>query len=107
MRQHVRARPTRKQRRLPNIGVSQVHRINKQRSRGCAKLAQNRTDTHITRTPLVLDDQGFDDLSAMLTEVLERANKIQDEAADRLNKEKEGSVPTMMAILHFETPSES
>lgn len=68
---------------------------------------EKRTDSHITRTPLVLDDQGFKDLSAVLNEVLERANAIQDEAASRLNKDKGESISTMMAILHFETPSES
>jgi len=68
---------------------------------------ENRTNSHITRTPLVLDDQGFNDLSALLAEVLERANEIQAQAADRLNKEKGDSVSTMMAILHFETPTES
>jgi DNA-binding transcriptional ArsR family regulator len=68
---------------------------------------ENRTNSHISRSPLVLDDQGFNDLSALLADVLERANTIQEEAADRLNKEKGDSVSTMMAILHFETPSES
>jgi DNA-binding transcriptional ArsR family regulator len=68
---------------------------------------ENRTNSHISRTPLILDDQGFDDLSALLADVLERANTIQDEATERLTKEKSESVSTMMAILHFETPSES
>ena len=68
---------------------------------------ENRTDSHITRTPLVLDEQGFSDLSALLDEVLERANAIQEEAAARLNKEKGDRSAPMMAILHFETPSES
>jgi hypothetical protein len=68
---------------------------------------ENRTNSHISRTPLVLDDQGFNDLSAILADLLDRANEIQDEAAARLNKDKGDSVSTMMAILHFETPSES
>ena len=68
---------------------------------------ENRTDSHITRTPLVLDEQGWNDLSALLKDVLERANTIQGEAAARLNKDKGDSTNTTMAILHFETPSES
>jgi len=68
---------------------------------------ENRTDSHITRTPLVLDEQGWNDLSALLKAVLERANTIQGEAAARLNKDKGDSTNTTMAILHFETPSES
>ncbi len=68
---------------------------------------ESRTNTHITRTPLALDEQGFSDLSDVLKEVLERANTIQEEAANRLNQDKSESVSTMLAILHFETPSES
>ena len=68
---------------------------------------ENRTNSHISRTPLVLDDQGFNDLAAILAEVLDKATEIQSEAADRLSKSKDDSVTTMMAILHFETPSDS
>ena len=65
-----------------------------------------RTDSHITRTPLVLDEQAWRDLNGLLNETLERANEIQDEAATRLNKSKDDSINTKLAILHFETPGE-
>jgi DNA-binding transcriptional ArsR family regulator len=65
-----------------------------------------RTDSHVTRSPLILDEQGWSDLNALLAETLERANEIQDEAAARLNKTKGESISTKLAILHFESPSE-
>jgi DNA-binding transcriptional ArsR family regulator len=65
-----------------------------------------RTDSHITRTPLVLDEQAWRDLNGVLKETLERANEIQDEAAARLNASKGDSINTKLALLHFETPSE-
>jgi DNA-binding transcriptional ArsR family regulator len=68
---------------------------------------EKRSDSHLTRSPLVLDEQGFEDISALLVEVLERATAIQSEAAGRLSKGKSDSINTMMAILHFETPAES
>ena len=40
----------------------------------------------------------------MLTDTLERANEIQDEAATRLDNEKSDSINTKLALLHFETP---
>lgn len=68
---------------------------------------EKRTDSHISRTPLVLDEQGWSELGALLNDVLERANTIQGESASRLSKDKGESINTMMAILHFERPSES
>jgi DNA-binding transcriptional ArsR family regulator len=67
---------------------------------------EDRTDSHITRTPLVLDEQAWEDLNAVLAETLERANAIQDEAAARLTKSKDDSINTKLVIMHFETPSE-
>jgi DNA-binding transcriptional ArsR family regulator len=66
---------------------------------------EKHTDSHITRSPLILDEQAWRDLNAVLNETLERANAIQDEAAARLNKSKGDSINTKLAILHFETPS--
>jgi DNA-binding transcriptional ArsR family regulator len=66
-----------------------------------------RTDSHISRSPLVLDEQGWTDLNKILNELLDQANEIQSESAARLTKSKgEGSINTKLAILHFETPSE-
>jgi DNA-binding transcriptional ArsR family regulator len=67
---------------------------------------ETRTDSHITRSPLVLDEQGWKDLNAVLTDLLEQANTIQTESAARLNETKGDSINTKLAILHFETPSE-
>jgi DNA-binding transcriptional ArsR family regulator len=68
---------------------------------------EKHTDTHLSRTPLVLDQQGWDDITALLNDALERAQTIQSEAAGRLSKDKGDSITTTMALLHFETPTES
>ena len=65
-----------------------------------------RTDSHVSRTPLSLDDQGWSDVTTLLAETLERALEIQEESANRLGSEKKTeSIPTKLAILHFETPT--
>jgi DNA-binding transcriptional ArsR family regulator len=64
-----------------------------------------RTDSHVTRTPLTLDEQGWSDLTTLLAETLERALEIQDESANRLSDGKGPSLNTKLAILHFETPA--
>jgi DNA-binding transcriptional ArsR family regulator len=64
-----------------------------------------RTDSHVTRTPLVLDEQGWKELNEILTDALDRALEIQEEAAGRLAKDKKEGMPTKLAILHFESPA--
>jgi DNA-binding transcriptional ArsR family regulator len=65
-----------------------------------------RTDSHVSRTPLVIDEQGWTDVTALLETTLNRAIEIQEEAATRLAEEKSDSIATKLAILHFESPDE-
>jgi DNA-binding transcriptional ArsR family regulator len=64
-----------------------------------------RSDSHISRTPLTLDDQGWTAVTALLAETLDRALEIQDESAARQRDERSDSINTKMAILHFESPT--
>jgi DNA-binding transcriptional ArsR family regulator len=64
----------------------------------------SRTDTHISRTPLVLDDAGWKDLSKLLKGTLEQAMKIGEESAGRLADEGADGIPTSLSLLHFEIP---
>ncbi|HVY97239.1 MAG TPA: winged helix-turn-helix domain-containing protein [Solirubrobacterales bacterium] len=66
-----------------------------------------RSDSHVSRTPLVLDEKGWGELNTMLGEVVERAVQIQEESASRLADSKEDGIQTKLAILHFESPAES
>ncbi len=63
-----------------------------------------RTDSHITRTPFVLDEAGWTEMSKLLGETLEQAMKIGEESASRLADEKGEGIPTSLSLLHFEVP---
>ena len=63
-----------------------------------------RTDSHLSRTPLVVDEQGWKEIVAMLAETLDRAIAIQEEAASRLAGAKEEGISTKLGILYFESP---
>jgi DNA-binding transcriptional ArsR family regulator len=63
-----------------------------------------RTDSHVSRTPLILDDKGWTEITSLLADTLNRAIEIQEESAARLSKEKTDSISTKLAILHFESP---
>lgn len=72
-----------------------------------AGTVDERTDRHMSRTPLLLDEQAWTDLTKILEETLDRAIAIGEEAATRLAEEKTDPIPTTLGILHFETaPSE-
>jgi DNA-binding transcriptional ArsR family regulator len=61
-----------------------------------------RTDTHLSQTPLLLDEKGWKEITSLLAETLNRAIEIQEEAATRLAEEKADPVASTLAILHFE-----
>jgi DNA-binding transcriptional ArsR family regulator len=63
----------------------------------------SRTDSHVSRTPLVVDPKGWTDLTSLLEETLGRAIEIQEEAATRLTGKKSEPIATKLAILHFES----
>lgn len=67
-----------------------------------------RTDSHVSRTPLIVDQKGWGDLTSLLAETLDRAIEIQEESATRIAEQKSASISTKLAMLHFESaPEES
>ncbi|MGE5336087.1 MAG: ArsR/SmtB family transcription factor [Nitrososphaerota archaeon] len=66
---------------------------------------EGRKDSHLSDTPLRLDSQGWKDLNKVLAETVDKASKIQKEAAKRMGKDKSGTIPTKLAIMHFEVPA--
>jgi DNA-binding transcriptional ArsR family regulator len=63
-----------------------------------------RSDSHLTRTPLVLDEKGWSDLNSVLQQAHSRALEIQGEATTRRAEEKSDPIDTRLSILHFESP---
>lgn len=62
-------------------------------------------DMHLSRTPLVLDRQGWDDVSETLKGSLNRLLEIQSEASARLAKSDETGVLAKVNMMHFKSPS--
>jgi hypothetical protein len=54
---------------------------------------------HVTRTPLALDDRGWDELSRLLETVVGDALRIQDESSERLQG-RAAPTSSALAILH-------
>jgi hypothetical protein len=62
-----------------------------------------REDRHLSRTPLVLDERAWKELSAALDEVMERGFDLQAEAAERLAQSKEEGISARLVLIVFES----
>jgi DNA-binding transcriptional ArsR family regulator len=62
-----------------------------------------RADRHISRTTLLLDEAGWEDVRDLLNETLDRVLDIQAEAAARLERDDgEDSIASRVVIMHHE-----
>jgi DNA-binding transcriptional ArsR family regulator len=61
-------------------------------------------DRHLSRTPMVVDEKGWDEVSALLTETLDRVFEIQSESAKRLSEAGEEGMLSKVEMLHFQSP---
>jgi hypothetical protein len=62
-----------------------------------------RDDRHLSRSPLVLDEQGWQELNAELAEVLSRSEAIATASAQRLADSGGEGVSTKLVMMHFES----
>jgi DNA-binding transcriptional ArsR family regulator len=58
--------------------------------------------THVSRTPVVLDSKGYEQMTDLLAKTLDRVLDIQEKAAARMVKSHEEGRVTEVVILHFD-----
>jgi DNA-binding transcriptional ArsR family regulator len=58
--------------------------------------------SHLSRTPMILDSEGWEELAQLIDETLERGIAIQSEAAGRLAGAQEESREARLILMHFE-----
>ena len=61
-------------------------------------------DRHMSRTPLLLDGRGLQDVGEILTGALEQILQVQSESTDRLAKDGDDSLEAVVAMMGFEVP---
>ena len=62
-----------------------------------------RTDSHLSHTPLLLDEEGWKEITSLLADTLSRAIEIQEEVGrPPRRRERPTPIATTLAILHFE-----
>jgi DNA-binding transcriptional ArsR family regulator len=63
-----------------------------------------RDDRHLSWTPMIVDDQGWDELKAGLAEMLDKVLEIQRSSAARLTKADAAGIPVTVSMLGYEAP---
>ena len=63
-----------------------------------------RSNRWILRTPMVVDEEGFAELSALHAEIYERTLDIQARSDERRTGTEDEGIPTMSTTMFFETP---
>lgn len=62
-------------------------------------------DLHLSRTPMVVDKQGWSDVSGLLKTTLDRVLEIQTEASERIAASDEPGILSKVHMLHFKSPT--
>jgi DNA-binding transcriptional ArsR family regulator len=61
-----------------------------------------RVDRHLSWTPMILDEQGWEELKDGLASALEKVFEIQSSSAGRLAKADETGIPITVSMMGFE-----
>jgi DNA-binding transcriptional ArsR family regulator len=64
-----------------------------------------RADRHLSWTPMILDDEGWGELTKGLEELLKRTFEIQAASAERLTKADRPGIPISVSMMAYETPA--
>jgi len=66
-------------------------------------LFEKRGDRHLSRTPLVLDEQGWQEVNTVLAQAHQQAEGIASKSAKRLAKSDDDEINTRLVLMHFES----
>jgi DNA-binding transcriptional ArsR family regulator len=61
-------------------------------------------DLHLSRTPMVVDKQGWSEVSDLLGGTLDRVLKIQAESSERIAASDEPGILSKVHLLHLKSP---
>ncbi|MEA2207304.1 MAG: hypothetical protein QOE77_4080, partial [Blastocatellia bacterium] len=62
----------------------------------------DRDSTHISRTAMELDEEGWDALSTLLADVQQRAREIQEQSSKRREGSDAEAIRTALVLMQFE-----
>jgi DNA-binding transcriptional ArsR family regulator len=63
----------------------------------------HRTDRHLSRSRLVLDEQGWEEVNELLLDTMNKVVGIEAESAKRRSSDGDSGFNTKMVLMHFES----
>ena len=63
-----------------------------------------REDRHFTWTPYVVDEEGWEEMMAVLESALVQAAEVEVRSSERMAERKESGIATTVALAGFESP---
>lgn len=89
----------------PGVSASSVGMINEQVFAALSSgTFDSRDDRHVSWTPGIVDQQGWEESVELVNDTLEQIIKIHAGSAKRLAKSGEEGIPAMAVLMNFETP---
>jgi DNA-binding transcriptional ArsR family regulator len=64
----------------------------------------SRPDRYFIHSPMVLDEQGWTEMTEVMAKAFAEAEKVESRSAARLKKSTEDGVPTRVVLMQFESP---
>jgi DNA-binding transcriptional ArsR family regulator len=64
----------------------------------------SRSDRYLTHSPMVLDEQGWTEMSQVMANAFADAEKVESRSAGRLKRSNEDGIPTRVVLMQFESP---
>jgi DNA-binding transcriptional ArsR family regulator len=68
---------------------------------------ESRPDRHLSHNDVVLDDEGWKQVAAMLNEMIREVDKIASASAARLKKAGDEGIPAVVVAMQFESPRDA
>jgi len=62
----------------------------------------DRKNIHVSRVALTLDEQAWDELSEVLSDVMDRARRLQEQSNKRMKRSDGTTIPTALVLMQFE-----
>jgi DNA-binding transcriptional ArsR family regulator len=61
-----------------------------------------RPDSHLSRRPVVVDEEGFAEISSVLSKALDEVSAVEDRASKRLRRAHDGEIRATVVAMLFE-----
>jgi DNA-binding transcriptional ArsR family regulator len=62
----------------------------------------DRENIHVSRVALTLDQQGWNEVSGLLSQLLERVREVQEQSNKRRKRASDDPIPTALVLMQFE-----